>query len=364
MATDRASGASGEGGLVETQGPVSLPLLAARSVVGGLLMGLANLVPGISGGTMLLAAGVYPRFIDAIGELTLLKVRRVSLVTLVSVVAAAAVVVATLAGPVKDLVVGHRWVMYSLFIGLTLGGVPVVARLIGRPSGRVWAGAVFGVAVMAFLAFGGGAGAAAGGDRSGVVVLFLAGLAGASAMILPGVSGGYLLLVLGAYVPILSAISRFVGALGGRDLATAFGVGLTVLLPVGLGVVAGIVGVSNLLRILLARFKQPTLGVLLGLLVGAVLGLWPFQQGVAPRPGEVLKGQRVVADAAGALHLEASGRPVRPEDYPTRFFRPSALQVAEALGLIVIGFGVTAAVDRLGREKRAGLGEDADAGAA
>jgi len=84
---------------------VSLAPLAVRGGVGGVLMGLANLVPGISGGTMLLAAGVYPRFIAAIGEVTTFKFRTVSLVVLLSVVAAAGLAIVGLAGPVRALVV-------------------------------------------------------------------------------------------------------------------------------------------------------------------------------------------------------------------------------------------------------------------
>ncbi|HMB71594.1 MAG TPA: DUF368 domain-containing protein, partial [bacterium] len=112
---------------------VALPLLVLRGTVGGVLMGLANLVPGISGGTMLLAAGIYPRFIRAIAELSTLRFRIPSLVVLVSVVVAAALGILLLAGGIKDLVVHRRWVMYSLFIGLTLGGIPVVWRM-ARPA--------------------------------------------------------------------------------------------------------------------------------------------------------------------------------------------------------------------------------------
>ena len=126
--------------------------LATRGVVGGVLMGLANLVPGISGGTMLLAAGVYPRFIKAIAEVTTLKFRWPSMVVLGSVGLSAALAIGLLAGPVKDLVVNHRWIMYSLFIGLTLGGVPVVWRMARPASRRLWIGAVAGFVAMAALA--------------------------------------------------------------------------------------------------------------------------------------------------------------------------------------------------------------------
>ena len=328
-----------------------MPLLVTRGGIGGLLMGLANLVPGISGGTMLLAAGVYPKFIDAIGELTMLKFRRRSILLLGSVIASALLAIVLLAGPVKNLVVHHRWIMYSLFIGLTLGGLPVVARLIGRKKTTgVWLGAVAGFIAMSVLAYfqmqGGG-----GAVRAGFVLMFLAGIAGASAMILPGVSGGYLLLVLGVYVPILAGISQAKDALSARDVSALMEPMLQVVLPVGIGVVIGVVAVSNVLRVLLHRYEKPTLGVLLGLLLGAVVGLWPFQQGVKPDVGSTLKGQTVMVDQAGELVFDQSGKAVEPDDYPTRIFSPSIVQVGSAVGLIVAGFFVTLLVDRIGGGK-------------
>lgn len=108
--------------------------LAGRGVLGGILMGLANLVPGISGGTMLLAAGIYTDFINAVAEVTTLRFRKRSLVLLASVGLAAGSAIILLAGVVKDLVVDHRWMMYSMFIGLTLGGIPVIWKLIQRST--------------------------------------------------------------------------------------------------------------------------------------------------------------------------------------------------------------------------------------
>lgn len=345
---------------------VNLPALAVRGGVGGVLMGLANLVPGISGGTMLLAAGVYPRFIEAIGEVTTLKFRRVSVVVLGSVVVAALLAIALLAGPVKDLVVNQRWVMYSLFIGLTLGGVPVVWRLIKadgkKPGGSVWVSAAVGFIAMAALALFQSSGAAGDTERTGFVFMLLAGIAGASAMILPGVSGGYLLLVLGVYVPILAGVDAFKDGLKARDFEAILQVGLAVVLPVGLGVLLGVVGVSNLLRWLLKRFEQATLGVLLGLLLGAVVGLWPFQQAAEIQEGQVVKGQAVTfalptptEDLSEPLEptwvFVGSLEPVEAEDLPTAFFSPSPAQIGGAVGLVLLGLGTTLLIDRLGREK-------------
>jgi len=328
-----------------------LPLLAIRGAIGGVLMGLANLVPGISGGTMLLAAGVYPKFINAVGEVTTLKFRKCSLLLLASVVGSALIAIVSLAGPVKDLVVHHRWIMYSLFIGLTLGGVPVVWRLIrGRHGPGVWLAVTCGFIAMGALAYfqmrGGG-----GAERAGMMMMFFAGVAGASAMILPGVSGGYLLLVLGVYVPILSGISLAKNAAKAGDVSALMDPALNVVLPVGIGVVVGIVVVSNVLRLLLKRCEKPTLGVLLGLLLGAVIGLWPFQQGVVPQPGSILKGQTVVVADAGGLAFEESGKLVEPDDYPTEVFSPTTIQISSAAGLVFVGFFITLLVDRVGGGK-------------
>ncbi len=317
---------------------VSAPVLAIRSLFGGLLMGLANLVPGISGGTMLLAAGVYPNFIDALAEVTRLRFRFRSLLTLGCVLAAAGLGILLLAGSLKGAVLDHRWIMYSLFIGLTLGGLPVVWKLARSATPGLILAAFAGFALMTLLAVLQVQGVM-GSGKSNPLWLTLAGLAGASAMILPGLSGGYLLLLLGQYVPILSAIDQFKDALRAGDLSAAWDPAISVLLPVGLGVVAGVVLVGNLLSWLMRRYEKQTLGLLIGLLLGSVIGLWPFQQGVPPQVDSVVKGQQV-----SAANLDQ----IDKEDWPVEFFAPAAGQLAAALGLIVLGFGITQAVAAIG----------------
>ncbi|MCH7643425.1 MAG: DUF368 domain-containing protein [Myxococcales bacterium] len=306
-------------------------------------MGLANLVPGISGGTMLLAAGVYPGFISAIAEVTTFRFRIRSLILLVSVVASAAIAILLLAGSVKDLVVSHRWMMYSLFIGLTLGGVPLVYRMARPISLSVLLGAAGGFAVMLVMAVTRGAGD--GGVGASTLLLFASGLAASAAMILPGVSGGYLLLLLGQYEAILGTIDQLKrgllsdGAGGGSDFALVLDA-LTVVVPFGIGIAVGVAGVSNLLQWLLQRFEKATLGALLGLLLGAVVGLWPFQEPRSPVSGETIE-ERIVSDE-NAADLER-------DDWQIVSFEPSNREMAAAIGLIAVGFGATLLIGRLGR---------------
>jgi putative membrane protein len=289
-------------------------------------MGLANLVPGISGGTMLLAAGIYPRFIQALAELSGLRFRKSSFIVLGLVGVAAAGAILLGAGTVKDAVVEHRWAMYSLFIGLTLGGVPVLWQMARPATNPFWVGIAVGLLVMVALAWLQISGASSGTSREGVPMMFIAGVAGASAMILPGVSGGYLLLVLGVYVPVLSAIDALKEALRAGNLESASDPVLGVVLPVG------------------ERFEQPTLGALMGLLVGAVFGLWPFQEGVAPKVGEMFKGQVLTAERLANLS---------PDKYPTEFYAPTFTDVMMAIGLIGVGYMITTLVARVGGAKPA-----------
>ncbi|MEM7678294.1 MAG: DUF368 domain-containing protein, partial [Myxococcota bacterium] len=288
--------------------------------------------------------------IKAIAEVTTFKFRYASMLVLGIVVMGMGSAIILLAGPVKALVVSQRWMMYSLFIGLTLGGVPVVWRLIkksmprGAPSdmSSVWGGAAVGFVGMAALAVVQAQGGSGSASNDGFVMMLVAGVAGARAMILPGVSGGYLLLVMGTYVPILGGIDAFKEALKSGDVGAAMSPFTSVVLPVGIGVVVGVVVVSNVLGRLLERYEKPTLGVLLGLLIGAVVGLWPFQRGVSPAIGSIFKGQPVT---------EALLAELKPEKYPTEFFEPSTMQVAGALALIGVGIAVTSLVARLGAEK-------------
>ncbi len=317
-----------------------LPALLARGGLGGVLMGLANLVPGISGGTMLLAAGVYPTFIASIAELTTLRIRTRPLLALAAIGGAAALAILLLAGTMRSLVVEQRWIMYSLFIGLTLGGVPLVWRLARPATTGLIVGAIGAFLLMAVMALGG---EVSRDGESDPVLLALSGLAGASAMILPGVSGGYLLLLLGQYEPILGAVDGLKeGLVGSAGVSVPLlTTSLTTLLPVGVGVGVGIIGVSNAVRWLLDRFEKPTLGALLGLLLGSVVGLYPFQEPVSPEAGYLHRGQ--VLDAVEASALEE-------KYWPLERFTPGAGQAAGAGALILLGLGATLLIDRIGSD--------------
>ncbi len=318
------------------------PLLLLRSAVGGILMGLANLVPGISGGTMLLAAGVYPEFVEAVAGVTRLARRLRPWLVLAAVAVPAVLAIAILAGTIRDTVLLHRWIAYSLFIGLTLGGAPTLLRLL-RPMSNVAMVstiiAFLGMVGLAIVQEGRSDAVADVEATGGLPGLFVAGFAGAAAMVLPGVSGGYLLLVLGQYVAVLDSVSAMADAVRSRSFDAVLAA-TPALAAIGIGVLLGVVIVSNLVRWLLRRHRDATLGALLGLLLGAVAGLWPFREAVTPEVGSVIRGVRIeTIEQAAEIPLKHR---------PTQRFAPSGGVLGGAAVLVAAGFGLSLLVGRIG----------------
>ena len=305
-------------------------------------MGLANLVPGISGGTMLLAAGVYRSLIESVGQLCRLNITKRNLAPVVWISLPAAVTIISLAGLVGDLVQNHRPLAYATFIGLTLGGIPLLLGQLPRWTRGAKIGVSLGIIAMGGLAILESMGGFA--ITSGWVMAALAGLLGGASMILPGLSGGFVLLLLGQYVVILSAIDGFKDGikLGSLDALTT---PLQTLIPFGVGVALGIALTAFIMRTLLQKHESATTGVLLGLLLGAVLGLWPFRVGVQPEIGDVIRGQTITT-------VEQRNQ-VKPKYWRTEAFTPDLQEIMLAALATAIGFGTAWGVGRLDRQHTA-----------
>jgi putative membrane protein len=320
-----------------------LPVLIGLGLAGGLLMGVANIVPGISGGAMLLLMGVYAAFLTGLADITSLRWRVRAFVAVGCVGIGALTSIVLLAGPVKDLIFHYRWQTYSVLIGMRLGIIPAI-WLLARPATRsLWIGLAAGLLITGLAAIFKYRPDLLGAAGTGPAMLFAGGLMAASATILPGLDGSYLLLLLGQYVPVLAAIDTLKSAVTAADWpATAKP--LTLLIPFGLGAAIGIGGVSVLLRWLFNKHPKPTFGVLLGVLCGAFIGLWPFAYFRQPLPGDTIKG-RLIADAEAA-------NLVAKENWPLQFFTPTPTQLALCAALIAAGIAAAFLLSRLDPENR------------
>jgi putative membrane protein len=315
-----------------------------RTALGGVLMGVANLIPGVSGGTMILAIGLYEEFIDAVADVTALRlsVRRIVFLGLMGLAAVGAIV--GLSGVILHLLLWHAVIMFALFIGLTLGGAPLLMRMIGKPTAGCIVAVVVGIGLMAGIA----AARNLGDLRMprNAVMDVTSGVVGATTMVLPGISGSYMLLILDQY-------DRVVGAVA--DLKDGSWSALAVIIPVGIGAVIGVVGLSNLLKWLLHRHEQVTLGFLLGMLLGSVIGLWPFSQPPTEKILQRASDQKLHEYAAregiaGAETLTGEDLVAHIEQHWPQRTAPAyaPAKLVQAVIALVAGLVVTFLIGRLG----------------
>lgn len=240
-------------------------------------MGTADLVPGVSGGTIALVLGIYERLVGSIREGSsalgsLVKVdgegfrthmRGVEWRFLLPLLGGILFAVWLLASFLERQLEERPTVLAGLFLGLVVGSVVIAWKLIQSPGMRHVAITVV-VAVGLFLLLGLGEGLEV-SDPSYLAFFGAAALA-ICAMILPGISGSLILLMLGMYAPVLGAVSD-------RDLTT--------LAVVGLGAVVGLALFSQVLNWALKNHHDPVLAALVGLMAGSTRVLWPWPDGVS-----------------------------------------------------------------------------------
>ena len=274
------------------------PLTLLRVALVGLAMGAADVVPGFSGGTVALVGGIYERLIANVRQgahvLSLLLQRRVATARrafaaiewpfVVTLLAGILVAVFSLASFLSRLIEEQPVAMSSVFLGLVLAATAIATRELyhfSAPAGLL----ILLAAVVTFLALGMSPGTV---EDPAIWAYFVGGAIAICAMILPGISGSFLLLLLGLYVPVINAVEE-------RSLL--------VLLVFAAGCVVGLAAFSTLLNWLLTRAHDLVLAVLLGLMLGSVRILWPWpmQEGFAdPGLGAPVGNQWLLALSLGS----------------------------------------------------------------
>jgi len=247
-----------------------------RSVVGGFCMGAADLVPGVSGGTIALVIGVYERLVASIKEGSSAigaaltgrlarsgrHLRTVEWSLLVPLLVGIGLAVLTLARVIEHQLEVNATLMAGGFLGLVVGSVLIAWRLVKEPAPRHYViAAVVGLALFAAL----GLGEDVVVTDPSLVIFFGAGALAICAMILPGISGSLILLLVGMYQAIL-------GAVNDRDLSAVA--------VFALGAVVGLALFSQVLGWALARHHDVVLAGLVGLMAGSTRILWPWPNGV------------------------------------------------------------------------------------
>lgn len=263
-----------------------------KDIIRGIAIGVANIIPGVSGGTMMVSMGIYDEVLSAVTGI--FKHMKQSIKTLFPYAVGMGVGIVGLSFAIGYLFEYYPFQTALLFIGLIFGGLPMLWQKVAgqrpRASELLVFVLFFGMIIgMQFL--GTGKEKVLSTRPEMLLGLFLVGLLAAATMVIPGVSGSMLLMALGYYTPIIDHINAFIVALVMADMGTLFYCA-GILIPFGIGVLAGAFLIAKLIEYLLRHHERLTYSAILGLL---------FSSPVAVLAGMDLSGTGVGAVLAGIL---------------------------------------------------------------
>ena len=304
----------------------------------GAAMGAANVIPGVSGGTVAFITGIYERLIHAVKSVDIVAVKllfsgkfgdfakRIDLSFLLWLGAGVVVSILTLASVLKYLFANHEVLVWAFFFGLILASVYFVGKQVKHWS----VGAVIGFLVGAGIAIGVALLKPA-SENDSIWYLLICGVIAMASMIIPGLSGSFVLLLLGNYQLIMI---ESVAGLKSLD-SEAF----RILIPVGIGAVLGVIALSRLLAWVFDRYHDLAVALLTGFVAGSLLIIWPWKT-----------AQIEVFEAAGKVKEKVVGY----EWYLPGMSGTTLL----ALGIMVLGFFAVWLMEKLGAAKPESTEED------
>ena len=242
------------------------------NILRGTVIGIANVIPGVSGGTMMVSMGIYDKLILVLTHF--IKRMKEAVALLVPILVGMLLSIAIFAKIFSEILFPRFPLQTNLFfIGLILGGLPVIY---GKVKGntiripQIIAFVLFFAMVVGFACVGEGGGSSADISFSvgNVAKLFGVGIIAAATMVIPGVSGSMIMMILGYYNTIIDTINDFINALKAFDIAAMLDT-FVVLVPFGIGVLAGIVAVAKLIEFMLKKYPLVTYWAIIGLIAAS-----------------------------------------------------------------------------------------------
>jgi putative membrane protein len=298
----------------------------------GMAMGIAEIIPGVSGGTIAFITGIYEKLLDSI------KAFRPSLLVtlkndgikgvwneingtfLVALFGGMAVSIVLFTKLITGLMETNKEMLWAFFFGLIVASAIFIGRMIKEWDLKIVGILLVGLAIAFYITI-----AAPAQGTDALWMVFLAGMIAISAMILPGISGSFILLLMGMYQIILPAVSAFIDE---RSMET-----LTVVAVFGVGCLIGILTFANIFSWTFKNYKEQTLALLTGFMIGSLNKVWPWRNVLQTR--ENSKGEIVP-------FLEKS---VLPSAYE------GESMIVGVIILMIVGAAVVFALERFGSEK-------------
>ena len=291
----------------------------------GIAMGSADVIPGVSGGTIAFITGIYEELITSISNINLKALKKwkkegfvsfwkhINGNFFVALVLGIGISILSLARLVTFLLESYPVLLWAFFIGLIIASIPIMMREINKWGILTILGLVIGTAIAAYIST--VHVVASGGS---LWYILLCGAIAICAMILPGISGAFILVLMGAYTTVLTGLKEF-------DL-TLIGVFI-------LGCVVGILSFSHLLKYLFSHYKNFVLALLSGFLIGSLLKVWPWKN--------------PILDGPVIIHSDGTKEWMMENVLPADFIGEP--QVISAILLAIVGFLVVFLLDWSGR---------------
>ncbi len=247
-----------------------------KMILKGVMMGVANIIPGVSGGTMAVSMGIYDKMIHAATHL--FSEFKKSMKILIPIVIGMGTGIVVLARIIEYMFAKVPFQTNLLFIGLIIGGLPAITKKVKGKTirlGHILSFLLFFglVAGMALLGEEEGAAADLSFNLVNVVKLFGVGIVASATMVIPGVSGSMMLMLMGYYNPILSEINHFIDQLIHFNIQGLLE-GCKVLVPFGIGVVVGIFAIAKAIEIIFEKFPEHAYWAIIGLIAASPVAIF------------------------------------------------------------------------------------------
>ncbi len=250
-------------------------------------MGAANIIPGVSGGTIALITGIFEKLIDSIKSFDLDAIKllftgkfksfaqHVNLAFLISVFGGALISVISLAKLLQFLLENYEVQVYAYFFGLILASVYFVGKTIQKWDISVIIIFIIGAIIAILVSVLNPA-----AENENFIYLIICGVVAICSMILPGLSGSFVLLLMGNYELIMiNAVA---------DL------NIKIILPVGIGAVGGLIAFSHFLSWVYKKYRDQTIAILTGFILGSLVILWPWKTAIINEELSAIKGEDII----------------------------------------------------------------------
>lgn len=291
----------------------------------GLAMGAANVIPGVSGGTIALITGIYVRLINAIkccdfNAVKLLLSGQFSAFWqhidgrwLSILLGGVAVSIITLARLFEFLLTEYERYTMAFFFGLIVLSIVHVAKRVKHWNGSSLAALLIGTVIAVGIAM-----LAPASENDGAIYVFLCGVLAISSMVLPGLSGSFVLILMGNYALVLGAVSSL---------------SMSILIPLALGCGFGLIAFSHILSWVFKRYADQTLALMTGFVIGSLVVIWPWKETITQT-------------------VERVGKPPREVVTSYQWYLPQLLEYTTwiVVGLMVLGALAIALLERFSDE--------------